>query len=943
MNLGAIELTPLSQKMILEAGQYADELKRAENLGQETSKNIQNHFEGISKTGAKMQKTGAMLTVGVTVPLVALGKQAYESYKSFDTAFRGVTKTIEMTEAETKQMERSIRDMAKELPHSVEAISAVAQAAGQLGIEKHNILSFTKTMLNLGVSTNLSAEAAADSIARFANITNMSQNDFERFGSTIVHLGNNFATTEAEIVAMSMRLAGAGAQAGFSEADIAALATTLSSLGIEAEAGGSALSRLINQIGIEVATNGARLAEFARISGKTTEEFKQHWKENAVGALAAFTEGLGKSTERGEDMNVLLDEMGFKDVRLSDAIRRLSGSQGLLTEAVAEGNKAWAENVALAKEADNFNNSVASQQTVKWNTIKDSLIDLGEKLVPVFGKVLETIKGVVEWFTNLDDGTQQLIINFGLLAIAAGPVITVLGTAFKVVGGLGSALLGLKSAGAVAALSQVGAAAAGVSTATAGATVATGGLLSSLGGMAVAAAPWVAGIGAVVGAGVLLHNTLTQEVVPSVDLFATETITSFERVQNAQGQWANSVQYHTVTISEETKQQLSSYLELSKGVQETIQGMYTGIIQTTEENVTILAQKANELTLTIDQANQQRKNEELETLNSLFAETETLTEENKESILGTVEDHYATRGMKLAALQTKEEEIYQAIKESTTGITKEQAEALKNIEDEKNRLAIESMTKNNEEKEVILQRYGVYSKRVSTEQAAEVVKALNQQKDEGVKVAEEEFVKRVEIAEKIRARGGEEANKTADAIIEAAKRQKENTIEELRGIRADGLEKLQQSYQELTENIDLKTGNIRTTWDKLTQGVQQVSAGMKIEVKRQIDEYNALKMEDKTATITTRHLTEYITSGVAGGAGGVWANHYNGLDAVPYDGYTARLHKGEKVLTAREVEERQQSQGDTNITIENVVHNGPQDIKRLAEELDFYMRQRRFG
>ncbi len=114
--------------------------------------------------------------------------------------------------------------MSKEIPASASAIAEVAEAAGQLGIEVPNILGFTRVMIDLGEATNLSSDEAATSLARLANITGMSQIDFDKLGSTIVALGNNLATTESEIVAMGgLRLAGAGSQIGLTEAQIMSL------------------------------------------------------------------------------------------------------------------------------------------------------------------------------------------------------------------------------------------------------------------------------------------------------------------------------------------------------------------------------------------------------------------------------------------------------------------------------------------------------------------------------------------------------------------------------------------------------------------------------------------------------------------------------------------------------------------------------------------------
>lgn len=198
----------------------------------------------VSRAGDTLDSFGNKWTVGVTAPITAGVGATIKAAMDWESAFAGVKKTVdEVTEANGnvvisyEDLENQLRSLAKELPASHTEIAAVAEAAGQLGIQTENVTAFTKTMIDMGESTNLSAETAATELARFANITQMSQSKFSNLGSSIVDLGNNFATTEAEISAMALRLAGAGSQIGMSEGDILGFAAALSSVGIEAEAG----------------------------------------------------------------------------------------------------------------------------------------------------------------------------------------------------------------------------------------------------------------------------------------------------------------------------------------------------------------------------------------------------------------------------------------------------------------------------------------------------------------------------------------------------------------------------------------------------------------------------------------------------------------------------------------------------------------------------------
>lgn len=388
----------------------------------------------LNKTSRTLTDVGSKLTTGLTLPLAAAGGGALKASIDFESAFAGVRKTVDATEEELQQMRKGILDMAGELPATATEIAAIAEAAGQLGIQTDAILGFTKTIVDLGVSTNLAGEEAATMLARFANITQMPQDEFDRLGATLVALGNAGASTEREIMEMALRIAGAGAQVGMTEPQILAIANALSSVGIEAEAGGSAISRVMIQIANAVANGGEELEAFASVAGMSAEEFAAAWKEDAASALATFIEGLARIGDEGGNVFAVLEELGLSEIRVRDALLRAANAGDLFRSSLELGTRAWEENMALVREAEQRYATTESRLAVLRNQLVNIGITLGDALAPALSAAItaaqpfiDTLRGIAEWFAALDPGTQRLIINFLLAAAAIGPLLVAIG------------------------------------------------------------------------------------------------------------------------------------------------------------------------------------------------------------------------------------------------------------------------------------------------------------------------------------------------------------------------------------------------------------------------------------------------------------------------------------------------------------------------------------
>ena len=382
----------------------------------------------------------------------------------FESAITGVAKTTDLTDEELADMSDAIKAMSTEIPASTTEIAAVAEAAGQLGIQKDALLDFTRVMTMLGTATNMTAEDAATALARFANITGMSADNYDRLGAVIVDLGNNFATTESEITQMGTRLASGGKLAGLTEPQIMALAAAMSSVGIEAEAGGTAMTQTLNAIEKAVATGEDSLQSFADVAGMSADSFAEMWNTDALGALTAFIRGLGNLDEQGESAVLVLEDLGLTGIRQSNMLKSLALAADQMDSAVQTANTAWDENIALTNEANKRYATTQSKLDMMQNAYNNLKVAVGDAFTPalrdaydagtdvlnVLGEFVQEnpalVKGVVT-FTGVVGGATVALTAYA----AISKVIKALDMATMFGGAVGPIMLGVTAVAALTA------------------------------------------------------------------------------------------------------------------------------------------------------------------------------------------------------------------------------------------------------------------------------------------------------------------------------------------------------------------------------------------------------------------------------------------------------------------------------------------------------------
>lgn len=394
-------------------------------------KDFGDSIESISSDIKEMGKIASVATVAIGL---GLGKATKDAI-SFEDAFVGVRKTVQGTPQELDALYAEFKKLSTEIPVTVEELSKIGQTAGQLGIAKEDILDFTKTIAAVGVTTNLTAEEAATGFAQLQNIMGKVGKDTDRLAATIVDLGNKGATTEKQIVDMSLRIAGAGVQVGMSQDQVLGFGAALANLGTRAEAGGTALTKTINDISVAVDTGGAKLSGFAEIAGMSADSFATKFRGDAAGAVTDFIVGLDRMREAGGNVTIALQELGITEVRQADALKRLSADSDKLVQTLKDSAEAWRANTALVDESEKFYATTGNQIKVFQNQLRLVGVELAGAFLPflraaveALGPFIDALGSAAKWFAALPSPIRAVGGAIVLVTAAIGPMLYAFGS-----------------------------------------------------------------------------------------------------------------------------------------------------------------------------------------------------------------------------------------------------------------------------------------------------------------------------------------------------------------------------------------------------------------------------------------------------------------------------------------------------------------------------------
>jgi TP901 family phage tail tape measure protein len=354
-------------------------------------------FAGLGLTPATVGVVGlgaAMLGVGAII-MKGLGQ-----FRTFETGLVSVAKVAGLTGLEMARFGDSIDELARgpeKLGQTSEELLAIAAGAAQIGVKgSKNLQLFTETMARLALSTDVVGDEGTRQFGKFLSITNSSTSEVDNLGSSLVKLGNNYATTESAIVETALKVAQGGASFGLAADDALAYAATLDSLGVPAELARSTLLRLGQTIKTASIEGGADLERLASIAGVSSAQLKDALEKDAGDAISMLLKGFRRIDENKGNVVAALDSVGLSGIRLGAVIPTLAGNVEKLDRAMAMSAAEAANPSALLEEsrrASETLDATIKRSSESWSSL---LRIVGEEFAPQAKAALNDVSDSLE-------------------------------------------------------------------------------------------------------------------------------------------------------------------------------------------------------------------------------------------------------------------------------------------------------------------------------------------------------------------------------------------------------------------------------------------------------------------------------------------------------------------------------------------------------------------
>nr|DAY30997.1 MAG TPA: tail tape measure [Caudoviricetes sp.] len=353
-----------------------------------------------------------------------------------ERAFADVQRTAQGTTQSLNELKNAYTELSTKTTTSFADLSKIGTLGAQMNIPTNQLKDFTKAVAEFSTVTGMEVESATTAFGRFGQMMGGLQESAKGKGdgyavlaNQIADLGAKSVATEPEIANMAVSIAAQGKSAGFTQNEILALSSTLSSLAIPKEWARGSLQRIFNSINSAAADGGEKMHTYAQAVGVTDAEFQKLWRDDPNKVFQGILQNLAGIGDKVEKAQAIKD-LGFKNVRDVELLSRMSNSVGLYVEQLQEAERASKGTTFIDESMGIIMDTMAAKVEAFQHALQNAGAAMNSSFMVPFKLLISLATGIVNAFAKLPAPIQAFVgalaavatVRVGLMAAKAAAV-----------------------------------------------------------------------------------------------------------------------------------------------------------------------------------------------------------------------------------------------------------------------------------------------------------------------------------------------------------------------------------------------------------------------------------------------------------------------------------------------------------------------------------------
>lgn len=382
--------------------------------------------ETLKSVSGKAQILGAQsLAAGATV--TAPVKRTTTDFMSFEDAMIGVARQVQGLKDDAGNLtpefdawKIKIQELSKELPLTTVQIANMVESAARMDIPKEQLEDFVR--LNTQMATAFDAQNPDELVEQFGKVSKnfkLTIADTKELADTINWLDDNAISKGTGIIGYMNRVAGISGIAKISAKNMAALGSTLQTLGAE-EDSATAVTTIFTRLG--VAGNHSEVDGGLKKLGLDPQKIAKGMASNAQDTLMLIIERIKKLKDE-DKLDVMKGLVGIPHIK---TISKLVDNTEEWRKQIALANDEMAKN-SMSREFQTRMKALSASTGIFQNRLFNLSSTIGGTLAPTLTKVMNKLGGVIDKFKNWIEANPELASKIMIVVAAVGSALTAFG------------------------------------------------------------------------------------------------------------------------------------------------------------------------------------------------------------------------------------------------------------------------------------------------------------------------------------------------------------------------------------------------------------------------------------------------------------------------------------------------------------------------------------